>query len=65
MLSKNNAIDVYCQLKIRILIIHLKILFICWYITVKPRSTSLNRYHAELVLRFTQITKQFFALKLI
>ena len=33
--------------------------------TVEPRSTSLNRYQAELVLRFTRITKQFFALKLI
>ena len=34
-------------------------------ITVEPRSTSLIRYQAELVLRFIRITKQFFALKLI
>ena len=31
---------------------------------VEPHSTSLNRYQAELVLRFARITKQFFALKL-
>ena len=31
---------------------------------VEPHSTSLNRYQAELVLRFISITKQFFALKL-
>ena len=33
--------------------------------TVEPFSMSLICYQAELVLRFTRITKQFFALKLI